>query len=75
MNSNSIISLTDARLNWSDDCNDMSIREAIGEAIGAGYTICKYADPVDGARSGLTEDEAIEIAGVDASLLYLTMGA
>jgi hypothetical protein len=30
----------------------------------------KYADPIEGARSGLRFDEAYEIAKVDPSLIY-----
>jgi hypothetical protein len=36
-----------------------------------GLTLNKYADPTDGARDGLTAEEAREIAREDASLIWL----
>ena len=33
--------------------------------------ICKYADPTDGARTGLTLDEAKEIGKVDPALIWI----
>ncbi|HYE57424.1 MAG TPA: hypothetical protein VD948_02915 [Rhodothermales bacterium] len=36
----------------------------------ARYVLCKYADPTEGARIGLTEDEAREIMREDPSLIF-----
>lgn len=46
-------------------------REAIGFAERQGLTLCKYNDPVEGAREGLSAEEAREIAREDPSLIYL----
>lgn len=70
MNANLTTSLSDLARS-----NDMTTREAVRFAILCGYSICKYADPVEGGRAGLNEDEAIEIAGVDVGLLYCTKAA
>lgn len=70
---NDTISLADLARNWSDDCNTMTPAETIREALGCGYRIGKYADPVEGERIGLDEDEAIDIAGIDSSLLYCVL--
>ena len=43
----------------------------IRASIRAGRVICKYADPIEDARIDLTEDEAISIARVDPSLIYV----
>jgi hypothetical protein len=45
---------------------------AIRAALAEGYRIDKHADPIEGAREGLTEDEAVEVAEQDASLLVLS---
>ena len=44
---------------------------AIDHAAAHGLTLCKYADPREGARVGLTVDEAREVASEDAALIYL----
>lgn len=44
---------------------------AIEMAEREGLTLGKYADPVEGAREGLTPDEAREIAREDPGLVYL----
>jgi hypothetical protein len=70
MNTLSILSLSAAALNWSDRGDRMSAREVIGEAVSAGYSICKHADPTEGERNDIDADDAIEIAGIDQSLIY-----
>ena len=66
----SILSLSDAALNWSDAGDRMTKREVIGEAVSAGYTICKFADPTEGERNDIDAEEAIEIANIDSGLIY-----
>ncbi len=44
---------------------------AIDYAREHGLALCKYADPVEDARTGLTVDEAEQIARVDAGLIYV----
>lgn len=44
---------------------------AIQYAEHHGLTLNKYADPTEGARSGLTVQEAREIAREDGSLIWL----
>ena len=44
--------------------------EALEQLIASGATICKHADPVEGAREGLTAEEAADVAREDAGLLY-----
>lgn len=45
--------------------------EAIEMAKRSGRTLSKYADPTDGARTGLSVAEAEEIAKEDPALVYL----
>ena len=45
--------------------------DAIAHAEAHGLPLSKYADPTEGAREGLTVDEAREVAAEDASLIYL----
>lgn len=45
--------------------------DAIEYARANGLTLEKYTDPVEEARSGLTPDEAEEIAKEDPSLIYI----
>lgn len=45
--------------------------DAITYAEAAGLTLKKYADPIEGAREGLTVDEAREVAREDQGLIYL----
>lgn len=40
-------------------------------AVDCGLTICKYSDPTEDAREGLTVDEAVDIMSEDASLIYI----
>jgi hypothetical protein len=44
---------------------------AIVAAEYTGRTLSKYADPTEGARYGLTPDEARAVAREDPSLIYL----
>lgn len=44
---------------------------AIEFAESRGLRLSKYADPIEGYRTGLTPDEAREIAKQDPSLIYL----
>lgn len=46
-------------------------RDAIDYADDHGLTLCKYADPTEDARTGLSVDEARAIAAEDPSLVYL----
>ena len=70
MSSLSILSLSDAALNWSDTGDRMTNAEVIGEAVSAGYSICKYNDPIEGERNDIDADDAIEIANIDRDLIY-----
>ena len=45
-------------------------RAAISHAAASGTTLNKYADPTEGARTGLTVEEAEEVAREDASLIW-----
>jgi hypothetical protein len=47
--------------------------EAIALAAALGVTLCKYADPIENAREGLTVEEATEIAREDAGLIWLSV--
>lgn len=49
--------------------------DAIEYATANGMTLCKYADPTEDARTGLTTDEAREIAHEDPSLIYIDVAA
>lgn len=40
-------------------------------AAACGLTICKYADPEDDARDGLSISDALDIMADDASLIYV----
>lgn len=54
---------------------DTSIRQVLEVLVFEGCKICKYADPVEEAREGLTIDEALDVAREDSGLIYLTRGA
>lgn len=45
-------------------------RKAMDYAYRHNVALHKYADPIEGARSGLRFDEADEIVRVDPSLIY-----
>jgi hypothetical protein len=45
--------------------------DAIEYAEAHDLTLCKYNDPIENAREGLTVEEAREIAGEDNGLIYL----
>jgi hypothetical protein len=49
--------------------------EAIDVAEAFGQPLCKYADPVEGARTDLTVAEAREVAREDPRLVYLDVAA
>jgi len=49
--------------------------QAIAAAAALGVTLCKYADPIENARAGVTVAEATEIAREDASLIWLELEA
>lgn len=50
--------------------------DAINYAERHGLTLSKYNDPIEGARDGLTPEEAREIAAEDPGLIYVaTTGA
>lgn len=50
-------------------------RQAIEAARRSGKTLNKYADPTEGARSGLSVREAEEIAREDPSLIWIEMSS
>ena len=45
-------------------------RKALDYAYRHNVALHKYADPIEGARSGLSFDEADDIVRVDPSLIY-----
>lgn len=47
--------------------------DAIAYAEAKGITLSKHADPTEGARNGITVDEALAIVAEDPSLIYLTL--
>jgi len=64
--------MTMAQIALTDYAHETETTRAAAErAIAEGYTLGKYADPVDGAREGLTADEAAEVAREDAALVYV----
>ena len=46
-----------------------SLMRAVQEG---GWMVCKYADPLDGAREGLLVDEVLELLASDPGLVYLS---
>ena len=50
---------------------EMTITEAIEQAEGEGYSLNKYADPIEDARENISQYDARAIARVDPSLIYL----
>src|SRR3990167_7307531 len=50
---------------------DLDTREAAAHAAAAGLVIGKHTDPTEGAREGLSADEAADIAAEDVSLIYV----
>lgn len=61
-----MISLSDYMRN-----TEYSTRDAIEDAISSGHSVNKHADPTEGARVGLTADEAMAVAKEDPSLIYI----
>lgn len=57
----------EAALDVSYICN----REALAVAAERGLTIGAYNSPIATARTGLTVDEAADIAAADPSLVYV----
>ena len=51
---------------------NLSLSVAIDDAVTAGRTIGKYADPTEGAREGLSAEESLEIAQQDVSLIWIS---
>ena len=49
-----------------------SIADAINTATAEGFQLNTYADAVADAQINVGEDYAVEVAAVDASLVYLT---
>jgi hypothetical protein len=56
---------------FAREINADSFEEALTTAIGQGYRIDKYADPIDGAAEGLTVEAASAIADEDPTLITL----
>lgn len=50
-------------------------RAAIDFAELNGLTLSKYSDPTEGARDGLSVEEAREVAAEDPALIYLEIEA
>jgi hypothetical protein len=53
--------------------NTKTGRAAIAHAETTGATLCKYADPTEGAREDLSISEAREVAAQDPSLIYVIL--
>ena len=47
---------------------------AINTAVAEGFKLNTYADPIADEQLDTSEDYAVEVAAVDASLVYLTGG-
>ena len=56
-----------------DESNRLTRYAAIAYAEAHGVTLCKYADPVEGARDDVSIEEARAIAREDAGLLYVDL--
>lgn len=48
---------------------------AIYDAMKAGLILCKYADPTEGERRNLTDEEAADIGREDISLLFVDVAS
>lgn len=48
--------------------------DAINTAVAEGFKLNTYADPIADEQLDTSEDYAVEVAAVDASLVYLTGG-
>lgn len=57
-----------------DTMTRLTAHDAIEYAAAHGLTLSKYADPTEGARGGLTVEEAREIAADDPSLTVSSRG-
>lgn len=58
-------------IQYADQIGTTDLELAIRVARMADLVICKHADPTEGAREGLSVDEAIDIAREDVSLVYV----
>jgi len=47
-------------------------REALTHAVEHGWTIHKFADPIESARLGLTVQEALDVMYDDDTLIWLS---
>lgn len=54
------------------DAHMTDIADAINTAVAEGFRLNTYADPIADAQDDVSEDYAVEVAEVDASLVYLT---
>lgn len=52
--------------------DDECAADAIGRAVREGWALNLYADPEQDGAEGVDADDAIEAAGIDLSLVYLT---
>lgn len=60
-----------ARTNLTNLSLDMTRQDHLLTCAENHGTIGKHADPTEGAREGLTVGEALDIASVDASLIWV----
>ena len=56
------------------DAHMTDIADAINTAVAEGFMLNTYADPIADEQLDTSEDYAVEVAEVDASLVYLTGG-
>jgi len=56
------------------NARDLPLGDAISQAVADGYTLNTHADPVSDGQTDAAEWYALEVAAVDASLVYLTVG-
>lgn len=59
-------------LNDAIDYYNDTTHRALTAAAADGWMLCKYADPTEDAREGLTVEEAVAVVAEDPSLIYLT---
>ena len=56
------------------DAHMTDIADAINTAVAEGFALNTHADPIADEQLDTSEDYAVEVAAVDASLVYLTGG-
>ena len=56
------------------NARDLPLSDAISQAVADGYQLNTHADPVSDGQTHAAEWYALEVAAVDASLVYLTVG-